>query len=101
TFPRVLARYVRERGVLDWPEAAHRMTGLPAAAFGVPDRGVVRPGAVADLVAFDPLAVADRATYADPLRPPVGIGWVMQAGRLAALDGTWTGRRAGIRLSPD
>lgn len=100
TFPRVLARYVRERGVLDLPTAVVKMTSLPADVFGLPDRGRIAPGAVADLVAFDPDLVADACDYRDPVRPPTGIGWVMQAGTIVVCDGRWLGRRAGRRLEP-
>lgn len=98
TFPRVLARYVRERRVLDLGPALHKMTGLPAATFGLTDRGRVAPGAMADLVAFDPDAVTDRGGYRDPVHPPAGIAWVMQAGQLVVDSGRWQGVRRGVRL---
>ncbi|MGH3318785.1 MAG: N-acyl-D-amino-acid deacylase family protein [Streptosporangiaceae bacterium] len=100
TFPRVLGRYVRERGLLDLPTALARMTASPADAFGLTDRGRIAPGAVADLVAFDPERVADVCDYRDPVHPPTGIAWVMQAGRVAVRDGRWLGSRLGTRLRP-
>ena len=72
-------------------EAVHRMTGFPARKFGIVDRGVVRPGAFADLVVFDPARIADVGTYADPHHPPAGIVGVLVNGRTwcatAAHDG--------------
>src|SRR5213593_719211 len=68
TFPRVLGEYAREQRTLPLATAVHKMTGLPAARLGLRDRGVVRPGARADLVVFDARRVADRATYEDPHR---------------------------------
>jgi N-acyl-D-amino-acid deacylase len=100
TFPRVLGRYVRDRRVLGLPEAIARMTALPARTFGLTDRGRVAPGLVADLVAFDPATIADVGDYRDPVHPPVGISWVMQAGRIAVRDGHWLGTRLGVRLRP-
>jgi N-acyl-D-amino-acid deacylase len=95
TFPRVLGRYVREMGVMPLETAVFKMTGLPARKLGLRDRGVLRPGAFADLVAFDPDAVADRATFDDPHRYPVGIGLVVVNGVVAARGGEVTGRLAG------
>ncbi|MFK7914904.1 MAG: amidohydrolase family protein, partial [Pseudomonadales bacterium] len=83
TFPRILARYVRERGILSLPEAIRRMTSLPAALFGMVDRGQVREGYWADLVLFDPAAISDTATYDDPKQVPAGIALVMVNGQLA------------------
>ncbi|MCK5892693.1 amidohydrolase family protein [Aeromicrobium sp.] len=100
TFARLLSRYVRERGVLDLETAVHRVTGLPAETFGLHDRGTISPGSVADLVAFDPTTVADRATYDHPTRPPSGIAWVMQCGRTSVDSGRWLGRRRGQLLRP-
>ncbi|MFJ2172607.1 amidohydrolase family protein [Streptomyces sp. NPDC087851] len=100
SFPRVLGRYVRERGVLDLPTAIHKMTGLTAEVFAVPDRGRLAPGLIADLVAFDRATVGDTATYADPRRTPTGIHWVMQAGHVVVRDGRWLGTRRGVRLEP-
>ncbi|HUY98683.1 MAG TPA: D-aminoacylase [Verrucomicrobiae bacterium] len=100
TFPRVLGTYVRERGVLSLPEAVRRMTSLPATHFGLQDRGVVRPGLIADLVAFDPDTVGDRGGYREPLTPPAGIAWVMLAGEVAAADGRILPGRHGRRLLP-
>lgn len=96
--PRVLGRYVRDRQVLDLPTAIHKMTALPARLFGVADRGELRVGAFADLVVFDPAAVADRATYDEPLQAPAGITQVFVNGRLAVLHGQTTGVRAGAVL---
>lgn len=95
TFPRVLARYVRERGALRLEEAVRKMTSLPASRIGLPDRGIIRPGMIADLVLFDPDKVADMATYADPHRYPMGIDWVFVAGTPVVAHGEHTGATPG------
>lgn len=73
TFPRVLGLYSRQLGLLDLETAIHKMTGRTAALFGMEDRGVLRPGAYADLVLFDPHRVLDRATFEEPAVPAEGI----------------------------
>ncbi|MBW3534644.1 MAG: D-aminoacylase, partial [Gemmatimonadetes bacterium] len=95
TFPRVLGHYVRERGVMPLELAVHKMSGMPAAKLLLEDRGVVRPGAFADLVVFDPDTVADGATFTDPHRYPVGIPHVVVNGRVTIRDGEQTGALAG------
>lgn len=100
TFPRVLGRYVRRRRLLELPEAIRRMTSLPAATFGVPDRGVLAVGKVADLVCFDPETVEHPGDYARPSAEPVGISWVMQSGHVTVENGRWRGVRRGYRLTP-
>ncbi len=95
TFPRVLGRYTRDLGVLTLPEAIRRMTSLPASRLGFDDRGVVKPGAVADLVVLDPEQVADRSTYDDPWQLSVGIRHLLVAGEPVLADGVPTGRRPG------
>lgn len=100
TFPRVLGRYCRERGLLGLPEAVRRMTSLPARTFRIPDRGLVAPGRVADLVAFDPERVGDVGDYRDPAHPPAGIERVWLAGRPVVAGGCYLGGRHGRRLSP-
>jgi len=98
TFTRVLSQYVRAEQVLTLPEAIAKMTSLPARVFGLPDRGIVAPGAAADLVLLDPGAVSDRATYADPTRLSAGIEMVLVNGVISFTAGKSTGRRAGARL---
>jgi N-acyl-D-amino-acid deacylase len=98
TFARVLGHYARDLGVLSLEEAVHKMTGLPARKFGLEDRGVVRAGAFADLVLFDPLTVDDVATYADPKRSPRGISQVWVNGTQVVRDGVHTGARPGRAL---
>ena len=94
-FPRVLGHYVRDQKVLDLPAAIHRMTGMPARKFQLTDRGVVRAGAFADLVVFDPAKIADVATYQEPKRFPAGIRAVFVNGVAVADDGRHTGARPG------
>lgn len=81
TFARVLGHFVRERGLLPLPEAVRRMTSLPASRLGLEDRGVVRVGAVADLVLFDPASVVDRSTFDDPWQLATGVHQVWLAGQ--------------------
>jgi N-acyl-D-amino-acid deacylase len=98
TTARVLGRYVRDEGVLPLETAVAKLTSVPAARLGLRDRGVVRDGAYADLVVFDPATVADAATYADPARHAVGIDDVIVNGRPAIRAGEETGVRAGRLL---
>lgn len=98
TFPRVLGRYVRELGLFSLETAVHKMTRLTAARFGLADRGVIEPGAHADIVVFDPDTVADRATFDDPKKPSVGIDLVMVAGEVVYRDGEASGARPGRML---
>ncbi|MEU4196046.1 amidohydrolase family protein [Kribbella sp. NPDC026611] len=99
TFPRVLGHYARDLGVLSLAEAIRRMTSLPASRLGWTDRGVIRPGAVADLVVLDPARIADKSTYDDPWQLSVGVEHVLIAGQPALADGKPTGRRPGRVLS--
>jgi N-acyl-D-amino-acid deacylase len=73
TFPRVLGFYSRQLGLLDMETAIHKMTGRTASLFGMVDRGVLKPGAYADLVLFDPHKVIDRATFENPKQESEGI----------------------------
>ena len=98
TFPRVLGRYARELGLFSLEEAVRKMTALTAAQFGLKDRGLLRPGAFADLVLFDPETVIDRATFDDPKRPAAGIELVMVNGRTVWQDGSHAGNRPGRAL---
>ncbi len=97
-FARVLGHYVREERVLDLPTAIHRMTEMPARKFQLASRGVVRAGAFADLVVFDPARIADVATYAEPRRAPEGIRAVYVNGVAVGRDGRHTGARPGRAL---
>jgi len=97
TFPKVLGYYVRERGVLELAEAVRRMTSLSCDRFGFVDRGRVAEGQFADLVLFDPDAVADTATYDHPKQEATGIDTVIVNGRVAFDHGMHT-RIGGGRL---
>ncbi|OIJ94591.1 N-acyl-D-amino-acid deacylase family protein [Streptomyces colonosanans] len=99
TFARVLGHYARDLQLLSIPEAVHKMTGATAERFGLAERGVLRDGAHADLVVFDPATVADRATFTEPLQAPVGIRMVLVAGAIVVRDGTVTGERPGQVLA--
>jgi len=94
-FPRVLGRYVRERNVLPLEEAIHKMTGLTAAHMGFTDRGLIRQGAIADLVLFDPDTVIDHSTPQEPELLSEGITSVWVGGELVFADGTATENRPG------
>jgi N-acyl-D-amino-acid deacylase len=98
TYPRILGRYVRDRGVLGLEEAVRRMTGLAAAHMGFGDRGLVRPGLAADLVLFDPATVADRATTAEPHALSQGIVRVWVGGQVVFEGGHATDARPGRAL---
>ncbi len=80
TFPRVLGVYVRERKLLRLEDAVRKMTSLNAAKLGITDRGILRPGAFADITLFDPKTVMDRATYEKPFAYNDGIEWVIVNG---------------------
>ena len=96
--PRILGYYVREQKVLTLEEAIRKMTSLPAARMHLQDRGIVRAGMAADLVAFDPETVAARATYADPLHYSAGIPYVAVNGKLVVDGGAITNARPGRAL---
>ncbi len=94
-FTKFLREYVRERKLLTLEEAVRKMTGLSAASMGIADRGAIRPGSFADLVLFDPAAVADRATFEDPAALSVGIERVWVNGVAVWQDGKATGAHPG------
>jgi N-acyl-D-amino-acid deacylase len=98
TFPRVLGLYVREKHWLPLPEAVRKMTSLPAQRLGWKDRGVIRVGAFADLVLFNPDTVIDRSTYTNPTALPSGIEKVFVNGVLVWDNGNPTAVRPGLFL---
>ena len=98
TFARVLAAYVRERGVLSLEEAVRKMTSWPAQRMGLSDRGLLREGLRADMVIFDAATVEDHASWTAPMRPATGIADVIVNGVLTLDQGRHTGARAGMVL---
>ncbi|MGV3482116.1 MAG: N-acyl-D-amino-acid deacylase family protein [Sphingobium sp.] len=97
-FTRALRIYVRETGLLTIEQAIHKMTALSAAHMGLKDRGVIRAGAFADLVLFDPKTVTDRATTDDPTALSDGIARVWVNGALVFNGGKSTGAHPGRAL---
>jgi N-acyl-D-aspartate/D-glutamate deacylase len=96
TFPRILAKHVREEGVLSLEAAIQRMTALPANRLGLRDRGRIAEGLAADLVVFNPETVRDLATFTDPLRYSEGMDYVMVNGQLVVDAGRVTGAMPGL-----
>lgn len=90
TFPRILGEYVRDRSVVSLPWAVHKMTGMPAAAYGLDDRGRIAAGRRADIVIFDAEAIGCPADTADPRRSPTGIDRVLVAGNTIVENGVTT-----------
>jgi N-acyl-D-amino-acid deacylase len=84
---RILGPFVRERKLFSLEEAIRKMTGFPAARFGLKDRGVVREGAFADLTVFDEQKIGDPATFASPREPAVGVRHVLVNGTPIVRDG--------------
>ncbi len=99
TFPRVLGEYVRAQKVLPLATAVHKMTQMPAQRLGLTDRGVLRVGAFADVVVFDPATVKDMSTFTEPHQYPVGIETVIVNGVVAVSDAKPTNARAGTVLT--
>ena len=95
TFPRVLGRYVREEGICPLGEMIQKMTQIPAGNFGFSDRGVLKPQAFADIVIFDESRVADKATWSEPQRYPVGIEHVIINGKQVIKNGEHSGSLPG------
>src|SRR5215470_8870680 len=94
-FARILSKYVREDCALSLEEAVRKMTSYPARIFGLKDRGVIRPGAFADLTIFDPGRVNDRASFEKPRREAAGIEMVIVNGRVAFENGQSSGNLPG------
>ncbi len=95
TFPRVLARFVREEKLLTLEDAVRKMTSLPARTLRLKDRGMIREGNRADLVVFDPQTVLDRATFTEPHRLAAGIQFVIINGGVSLEDGQLNDRLNG------
>jgi len=106
SFPITFRKYVRGedraeeplecgKKILTLQEAVRKMTSLPAQRLGLRDRGLVREGMWADLVIFDPDAIADKTTYADPYQYPVGIDYVLVNGQVVVQKGEHTERLPG------
>jgi N-acyl-D-aspartate/D-glutamate deacylase len=94
-FPRVIARYVRERGILTLEQAVRKMTSWPATRMRLADRGAIREGCWADVVVFDYDSLQDRATYDSPVLSPTGIDYVLVNGQVVIDHDRHTGARPG------
>jgi len=95
TFVRVLGKYVRQEGNLELPEAVRKMTSLPASRMRLLDRGLLRPGLVADIAVFDPATVGERATFVDPHQYAEGVHYVIVGGQPTIWGGEHTGATNG------
>jgi len=95
TFPRVLGHYARDLKLFPLETAVYKMTGQSAARLKLRDRGVLKTGAYADVVVFDPATVADKSTFEQPHQYPVGIDYVFVNGVAAVDGGAFTDSRAG------
>jgi N-acyl-D-amino-acid deacylase len=94
-FPRYLTRFVRGKRLVSLEEAVRKMTSLPASRLGLTRRGRLQPGYYADVVLFDPAAVADTATFTAPHQYPKGISHVIVNGTMVVKDGAFTGATPG------
>jgi N-acyl-D-amino-acid deacylase len=102
TYPRKLRRYVYDKQVLTVEQAIEASSARAARQMGLADRGTIAVGKAADVIAFDPRTIADKATYEQATELAVGVRWVLVNGKVAVADGQPTGELAGrvLRKSP-
>ncbi len=93
-FPKFLAE-TRDKKLMDWPEAIKKITSEPARKLGIKDRGVIKKGAWADLVVFNPQTINSTASVESPYQEPKGIDFVIINGELAVNQSHFTGLKAG------
>jgi N-acyl-D-amino-acid deacylase len=98
TYPKILARYVREKNVLRLEDAIRKMCSLPAQRVGLPKRGSIKEGMYADIVVFDYKKIQDTATYIDPQQFPIGISYVIVNGTIVIEEGEHTNELPGKSL---
>jgi N-acyl-D-aspartate/D-glutamate deacylase len=98
TFPRKIGLYALREKVLPLEKAVRSSSGFPADVLGLPERGYLRVGYFADIVAFDLDKIIDGATFEKPFLPPEGIPWVIVNGKPAVAEGKLTGALAGRAL---
>jgi N-acyl-D-amino-acid deacylase len=99
TFPRIIARYVGDERLIPLEQAIYKMTGGPAKALKLRDRGLLQQGYRADIAMFDPHDFRDRATYSDPHRYPSGARTsVIVNGTVVVENATHTGATPGMVL---
>jgi len=98
TFPVIFNEYVRERHTMRLEEAVRKMTSLAVSRVGLLDRGILRPGMIADITVFDPRKINDAATYNDPLQYSTGVRYVFVNGRPVVWEGAITEERPGRAL---
>lgn len=96
TFPRVIAHYVRDRGVITIEEAVRKMTSLPAQVFRIRERGMLREGMYADITVFDFRSFKDQATFTEPHQYGQGLRCVIVNGHVVVTNDTHTGKRPGM-----
>ena len=99
SFPRKIRKYVMEEELMSLEDAIRSMTSLTAGVYGLHDRGVLRPGMIADITIFDPGAITDRATYQEPHQYSEGMVWVIVNGRIAIDSGELTDERHGVVIT--
>ncbi len=99
-FPRLLGHYVREQRLMSLESAIRRITMMPARRIGVRDRGTIEPGAVADVVVFDPEEIIDRATFDAPKQYAVGMVHVLVNGTFVLRERAFTGAYPGRAVRP-
>ena len=95
TFPRVIARYVREKHILRLEEAIRKMTSLPAQMYRLTGRGLIAVGMYADLTIFDPEKFEDKATFAQPHQYSQGLEYVIVNGTVVVEHNRHTGKKPG------
>jgi len=91
TFPRAIAKYVRERNICSLEEMIKKMTSMPADKLSFNDRGRLVEGKAADVVIFNYDTIQDKATFTEPHQYPVGIPYVIVNGELVINNGEHTG----------
>ena len=98
SFPRILAKYVRDEKVITLEAAVRKMTSLAANQLKIYDRGRISSGAAADILIFDPDRIQDTATFEKPIAFPTGMPYVIVNGRVAIDNGKFTSENAGMIL---
>lgn len=98
TFPRIIARYVREKRIISLEDAIRKMTSLPAQTLRLKERGMIREGMYADITIFDWNTFEDKATFSDPHQYSQGLIYVLVNGELVVDRGKHTARLPGMIL---